>query len=236
MTKTLLELRLQELLDSREIGMKLGDRVFAEDRDFGADLADMMTKAKSTDQPMDRLVSFLTKDDYSYEQLMRGEHTFIERRSRIHNGLGFTYNLYVDPSTYGGLSPREAVDEIIENRRFSGESFRVYYNSDAAWQIPGTERLQASVINAFYDDVGNVRLRLAVDPDGRIVVNEDEEANYEGAEIIRAPLEAIETELNEQLLNRRTMVKLMNYIKEVRKAVNGNHREPARTTIYMFSI
>ncbi len=212
MGKTLLEATLEEYLS--KMGMPLGNRIYAEDRDFQAELEDTFTKTKSTSSGLEKLWAVI-KEEISDEQYFRGEQPiFLERLSEIFNGLGFGYRIFAD--AIEGKSASESADEIIQHRSFGNlgsENLYVYYNHDEIWRNVNP-RNKSQIIRRFYDDISKLNFGVSGNKKN-FIVNHAKEENYDGSQNLCGWLEAIETEFEAKYLDEHNIKRLVGYLKEL---------------------
>lgn len=222
MEQTLLEKTLEEFLP--KIGMKLGSRVYADDKDFQAELEDVinpMSQLKPNVSFIERLQHYIEiYRGHSPEQIHKGEQYLIERRSTIFNGLGFTYILCTDPP----ILKKELEDSVIKERDFGelgAEYLDIYFNMDEIWQSSTiSPRSQAQIANRFYNDIENKRLMLGVLPDYEIEIwNSAKKEGYDNCQQIRGPLEAIEKDFDGKKLNENNIQELMQYLRELKENI-----------------
>lgn len=223
MEKTLLESTLEVYLP--KIGMILGNRVYAEDLDFQADIEDCVSPVKSTDPDQMKLLihNVLSDKGFSDAQNDRGQQYFLLRTSSIFNGFGLTYSIE-DNKHETGLdkkSAKELADKVIRNRDFGDggdEAIQIYYNSNMVWKVGGTDqRYQQQLINEFYGTFKNFRFVISVDSNNRIFIdNLAEEDNYNGCQIIRPMLEEIEQKFKNKILNKDNIFLLIEFLKKIR--------------------
>lgn len=141
MEKTLLESNLEKTLLGLE--MPLGERIYSENVDFEAEIEDLTTIVKSTDDNLRKLWSYLKGELYK-TQLYRGSYQFLSRKSGLYKWLGFIYSILAGIHETSEKNPaKNIVNEVISERDFGktgSGSLDLYYDPDISWQLELTSR------------------------------------------------------------------------------------------------
>ena len=100
MQKTLLESQLERTL--QELQMPLGERIYAAELDFQADMEDLTSEIKSRDYQQSKSIEKISWD-ISPRQQWKGQQPRFIRTSEVYNGLGF----------YGSIPHRIPLREFL---------------------------------------------------------------------------------------------------------------------------
>ena len=228
MEQTLLESSLEETL--LDLGMPLGEREYAEDLDFYAEVADWTTDVKSTDSQEAQLRSRRSGGDLTEEQFNRGRQSFLRRRSELYEGLGFEYVIFISEYVGEKRPARDIADFVIPIRNFGksgSETLDIYYNTDFALEDSG-QRYHQQLIDRFYQVSPNSYSgTVLVCPDNEIKlfsgcldrlfdpVDDPEDSEHH----IREILVRMENYFFEQYLDEGNVGLLMSYVRELKEAV-----------------
>ncbi len=216
MEMTFLESMLEKKL--LDLEMPLGERVYAEDLDFEAELEDLISDVKSTDHPIPQIIY-----GASFEQVYKGRQPlFLKRESEIYNGLGFRYHITACEFEVGEKNPgKKIVDKIISKRDFGkrgSENLDIYYDRDFLYDLEKIKsRSKKYFINKFYEDTRIFSLmisnnyKISIEND----FNEINKGNLRLGEI----LEEIGHNFDQQYLTESNNVILMSYLEQVKKLV-----------------
>lgn len=219
MEKSLLESKLEEYLQS--IGMPLGERIYAEDKDFQAELENIITQKKYLSTPEGMLFGRVF-GYVSEEQVMQGRQSFIDRYSLIYNGLGFRYFILSDMPPRA-KSAKEISDKSIKSRKIGNNALEeilwIFYNEE--FRNSEIKSRRVKIEDSFYKKTQIPQFGLSVLSNYKIKVDNftRKERNYKGCKIFANIFKAIEKEFQEKILNEDNSNELMNYLSELKKLV-----------------
>ncbi len=217
MEKSLLESKLEEYLQS--IGMSLGERIYAEDKDFQAELENIITPKKYLSTPegilFGRVFGYVSE-----EQVMQKRQSFIDRHSLIYNGLGFRYFILSDMPPRA-KSVKEISDKSIKSRKIGNNALEeilwIFYNEE--FRNSEIKSRRVKIEDSFYKKTQIPQFGLSVLSNYKIKVDNftRKERNYKGCKIFANIFKVIEKEFQEKILNEDNSNELMSYLGELKK-------------------